>query len=169
MARKCSVCLHPERAAIDKAILAGAKFRDLGRKYQLAKSSLYRHKDHVAESLKKAKAAADVAHADDLMAQVLALMEDARKLQATATRKGDIRGAIQALRVRVEHLALLAKLRGDLPEDSVPGTTHVTLNVLDQETAVKMAQVFVQRHGSRNVALPAPAQPATLEGECSVK
>ena len=49
MARTCTVCSHPERARIDKALVAVQNpYRDIARQYGLSKDALLRHKaDHL--------------------------------------------------------------------------------------------------------------------------
>ena len=43
----CTICQHPERGAIDKAIKEGASLRDIAEKYGSSKSTLSRHKAHM--------------------------------------------------------------------------------------------------------------------------
>jgi hypothetical protein len=43
----CSVCQHPEREAIDKALTEGVSLRDIATQYGPSKSSLSRHKAHL--------------------------------------------------------------------------------------------------------------------------
>ncbi len=49
MTRTCTVCSHPERATIDKALVAVQNpYRDIARQYGLSKDALLRHKaDHL--------------------------------------------------------------------------------------------------------------------------
>ncbi|MFA5064955.1 MAG: helix-turn-helix domain-containing protein [Dehalococcoidia bacterium] len=48
----CSVCQHPEKEAIDKAIKEGVSLRDIADKYGPSKSTLSRHKAHMEISEK---------------------------------------------------------------------------------------------------------------------
>lgn len=44
----CGVCKHPEREAIDKALQNGRSLRDIETEFGISKSSLSRHKQHIA-------------------------------------------------------------------------------------------------------------------------
>jgi hypothetical protein len=75
MPRKCSVCAHPERDTIDKAILAEGILRALARQYGLSRDALERHKkDHIAAALAKTAAAQALTNAEGLAAEIQRLM-----------------------------------------------------------------------------------------------
>lgn len=44
----CGICQHPEREAIDKALQSGRSLRDIEAEFGTSKSSLSRHKQHIA-------------------------------------------------------------------------------------------------------------------------
>ena len=69
MPRPCSICVHPEREAINKALVVNEPLRDIAGRYGTSKSSLERHKDeHLPVKLAKAHAAKETRLADDLLA-----------------------------------------------------------------------------------------------------
>lgn len=48
----CTICSHPKRAEIDKALVAGSVFRDVAQRFAVSRDALFRHKrDHLAEAL----------------------------------------------------------------------------------------------------------------------
>ena len=52
----CSICKHPERRAIDQALMAGSvTLAALSQHYQLSTSSLHRHKAHLHSKINRAK------------------------------------------------------------------------------------------------------------------
>jgi hypothetical protein len=56
MPRSCTVCLHPERKAIDEALFRNkAPFRNVSKQYGVTASALFRHKKHspIAERVRK--------------------------------------------------------------------------------------------------------------------
>lgn len=57
MARPCTVCSHPERQAVDAAILRGDKNRRVAAQYNLVESSIRRHLPHLARAVQAAQAA----------------------------------------------------------------------------------------------------------------
>ena len=76
MPRVCTVCTHPQREAIDKALVAGMPASAVAARYgstraPLGRQSLWRHRDdHLPTMLAKAQEAAEVAAADSLMAEL---------------------------------------------------------------------------------------------------
>jgi len=117
VSRKCTVCKHKERAAIDTALLAGAPFRDLAGQFGLSKTSLHRHKnEHLPRELTKAHEANQISSADELLRQVQALHAKAMAILNTAEKSGDLRTALAAVREARGNLELLARLLGELKE-----------------------------------------------------
>jgi len=69
MPRSCTICTHPDRTAIDEALVGGVAFPALVAEYRVSKDSLSRHKaNHLPAKLVMAQAAEEVAQADDLLA-----------------------------------------------------------------------------------------------------
>jgi hypothetical protein len=112
--RPCSVCTHPDRAAIDAALVNRTSYRDISGQYRVSRSALSRHAEHIPSRLTAASAAADVARADTLLGQVQSLRDRALSLLDRAERDGDLRAAIVALRETRNTVELLAKIAGEL-------------------------------------------------------
>jgi len=76
MPRVCTVCAHPERHAIDRALVAGEAAASVAARYRtktgpLGRMAVQRHREeHVPAALAQTKAAADVANADAIMAEL---------------------------------------------------------------------------------------------------
>ena len=120
MARVCTVCTHPEREAIEGALVADTPSRAVADRFGLSKDAALRHKsDHLPATLVKSREAAEVAHADNLLGQVRELQARALSILDTAEATGDLRTALGAIREARGNLELLAKLLGELKE----GTT----------------------------------------------
>lgn len=117
MPRVCTVCASDQRADIDAALVSGAPNRTIASQYHVTEQSIRRHKaDHLPAALTKAQDAAEVAQADDLLAQVRDLQAKALSILATAEAQGDLRTALAAIREARGNLELLAKLLGELDE-----------------------------------------------------
>lgn len=144
MPRVCTVCSHPERQAIDAALIQSTPNRRIAARYTLNEGSVRRHAaSHLTETLRKgalaaaakkpeniaeaARAealfttkqeneAAEVAHADDLIAKVHKLATDAQRIATAAEASKDFRTALAGVRELTRIVELLAKLRGDLDE-----------------------------------------------------
>jgi len=115
--RACSVCTHPERAAIDAALAEEEPYRHIAARFGASATALRRHKaDHLPAGLTLAHEAADAAQADDLLAQLRDLQARTLRILATAEAAGDLRTALGAIGQARSNLELLAKLLGELNE-----------------------------------------------------
>ena len=115
MSRKCTICHHDEREAIDKALVAGEKYRNIAEQFHVSLAPLVRHRDdHIPAALVKAKNAADAAHADSLLVQVVDLRDKALGVLTKAESSDDLRAAIAAIREARGCVELLGKLAGEL-------------------------------------------------------
>ncbi len=118
MPRSCSICLHPERDAIDKDLSAQKSLRGIARTFfgsANAEDALTRHKaDHLPASLAKATAAKETALGDDLLGQVKQLRNKAISILLKAEASGDYRTALMGIREARGCLELLAEMEGEL-------------------------------------------------------
>jgi len=121
MPRRCTVCVHPERESIDKALITGdSAFLALSALFGVSDSALRRHaKKHLPATLAQAQDAAEVAQADDLLGQVKELRDKAYGVLSKAEAAGDLRTALAAIREARGCLELLAKLLGELSEQPI--------------------------------------------------
>ncbi len=118
MAGRCTVCMHPDRLAIDQALVSGAKQADLVSRYNLAsKHCLSRHSiNHIPAALAKAQAAAEVAEGDNLLGLILEQQATARRIAKDAEQAGEKRTALLAVRELLRIVELQAKLAGQLSD-----------------------------------------------------
>jgi len=124
--RRCTLCVHPEREAIDARIVGGEAARLLAAVYGVSDRALRRHAaNHLPAALADAQSAKAATKADDLLGKVAQLEADAQRLGRTAEAAGDLRTALGAVRELVRIVELLARLRGELDDRA-----QVTVNVL---------------------------------------
>jgi len=117
MPRRCSVCTHPKRDSIDKAIVAGTPYRAIACQFDVGREAVRRHAEkHLPAMLAKAHNVEEVARADDLLAQVRVLKDKAVTILDKAEKTGKLRTALSGIREARECLSLLAKLLGELDE-----------------------------------------------------
>jgi len=125
MPRACTACAHPDRDALDRALVRGEPKRQIAASLGLAESALGRHaRAHLPKMLVAAEQARASANADLLLGELAALQGKALELLARAEADGDLRGAIVALKEARECVALRARLGAELREDEArkPGT-----------------------------------------------
>ena len=117
MPRRCTVCDHRERHSIDQALVTGAPYRSVAKRFGLSESAVYRHKtEHLPVHLLKAREVEEVAQADDLLEQVRHLQAHALDILERAEETGDLRTALAAISQARGNLELLGKLAGELDE-----------------------------------------------------
>ncbi len=115
MPRVCTVCTHPQRSAIDKALVGGAAFRHIASQFGTSTTALQRHKaDHLPAAVATAHEAESVAQADDLLRQLRGLHSKAVSLLLAAERAGDLRTALAGVREARTCLEVLLEVEGEL-------------------------------------------------------
>ena len=127
----CVICEHPQRTAIDRAIMAGDSLRDIGTMFGTDKNAVQRHKNvcwkrtgvTIAPTITTYQTPAEVAIASQnvrSVAQRAGQLVD--KMEALAQRfedKGDTHGILKAAKEIREGLRLLAQLSGELSPNQV--------------------------------------------------
>ena len=117
MSRTCTICSHPERNAIDRALIESRPLREVARHYETSKDALFRHKaEHLPGTLVKAKEAEDIASAGGLLKQIVDLQQRTLTVLEKAEDKEDLKTVLQAVRESRGNLELLAKMLGELHE-----------------------------------------------------
>lgn len=134
----CKICSHPQRTAIDRAIMAGDSLRDIGTMFGTAKSEVHRHKTGcmrnmvvpVPVTLPAYKTTTDVLTVKQTTATVLqrvsALIDVLEKQAAECASDADRRNMNGTALALLKALELNARLTGEL----LPaGNTAVQVNV----------------------------------------
>lgn len=101
MPRACTICRHPDRAAIDAAILAGDPYRAIGRRHGVTHRAVARHRQaHLLASPVRAdgSVAPAMREGEEALEQVRALLQRARDVLLRAESAGDWQVALPAIR-----------------------------------------------------------------------
>lgn len=118
MPRVCTVCSHPERDAVDAALVSAAgTIRGIADTYGVSRQAAYRHTaDHLPAHLARAREAADYAASDSLLDRLRGLnRETADVLRAAKTAANhDLR--LRAIARAEKQLELEARLLGELQD-----------------------------------------------------
>jgi len=116
----CTICRHPDRPAIDRALVAGESFRNVAERFGTSATAAFRHKgDHLPAAMVKAHEAEDVGHAIDVVKQLRAINAATLAVLADARRAGDGDLALRSVDRVQRQLELQAKLLGALDERPV--------------------------------------------------
>jgi hypothetical protein len=147
------VCDHPERHGIDEALVTGAPYRSVAKRFGLSESAVYRHKgEHLPAHLLKAREVEEVAQADDLLEQVRNLQAHALDILERAEKTGDLRTALAAISQARGNLELLGKLAGELDERPV---TNVLISSEWLELRAVIVGALEPHPGAREAVLGA--------------
>ena len=125
MAQLCSVCAHPERKAIDSALVSGqVSNRSVAKSYGLSYPSVRRHlaAHLVAQVAKRVQEASS--YTDAIAADVNALREKALSLGAKAEASKDYRTALMAVRELTRLVELLHRVKLDDSRDARDVAMH---------------------------------------------
>jgi transposase-like protein len=115
MPRTCTICIHPDRPAIDAALVGGAVLRNIAQQFGTSATALHRHKaDHLPAAVATAHEAEQVAKADDLLEQLQALRNKAMALLLKAEAAGDYRTALAGIREARACIETLLEVEGEL-------------------------------------------------------
>jgi hypothetical protein len=127
----CTVCSHPQRVELEQAHLGGATLRTLAKQFGRNKDTIQKHvAQHIPAAAQKAIEAAnarDVEHGDSIIAELRELRDEAKRLQAKAEKKSDIRTALTAIRELVRLVELKARVLGELRDKEI-SITNVQLD-----------------------------------------
>lgn len=114
--RRCSICSHAEREAIDKAVIAQESYRGISRKFAVSEDALHRHaKNHLAQHLADARQN----YAFDLVKQLKDINRASREVLKDARDSKDHGLMLRAVDRVYRQIELQAKLLGDLAAQPV--------------------------------------------------
>ncbi len=115
MPRVCTICTHPEKEAINQALVNGEPFRHIAARYGTSTGALQRHKaDDLPSIMVKSEKAREVAHADDLVWQIKQLRNKAISILGQAETAGDLKTALMGGREARACIELLAEMEGEI-------------------------------------------------------
>ncbi len=137
----CSICNHPDRTAIDKALVTrSASMRDVAGHYGVSRSALSRHKANhlprLVEAAKASEAAQAVTSGVALMDELDGLLNRALAILEAAEETGQLKVALQAIREARECIKTCADLA-------------VTAEL--EERVEELEELIEQRGGLRSV------------------
>ena len=138
MPRVCTICTHPEKEAINAALIANEPFRHIAARYGTSTGALQRHKaDDLPSIMVKSEEAKEVAHADDLVWQIKQLRNKAIGILGKAETAGDLKTALMGVREARACIELLAEMEGEL-------NRNPTVNILVAPEWLQVRTVMLQ-------------------------
>ena len=120
MPRTCTICAHPQREAIDRALVAGTSLATIATLHHVIDESLRRHRDaHLPKSIVRAQEALDVRQALDVVKQLKDINGATLDVLKEARDQGDPVLALTAIDRIHKQIELQAKLLGELDDRPV--------------------------------------------------
>ena len=117
MARRCTVCSHPDRPAIDQMLVNLRPFRTIAQQFKVSPWAVLRHHDdHLPATLVKAQEQEDVRQAIDHIAQLKAINGATLAILKDARAQGNADMALKAIDRLRRQIELQAKLIGELDD-----------------------------------------------------
>ena len=142
MPRRCTVCVHPDRKAIDVALIDGTAVSTLSNAYGLGYESLRRHRDnHLPASLVRGHQAVEVIEADTLLDRLRWLGQRALRSLDEAERAGGHAARAAYLRECRGCLELEARMLGTLPPAVL---IAMGVNIVQAESSVTEVRVIYE-------------------------
>ena len=122
MVKRCSVCSHPARPEIDRALIARVPLRTLAVAHGLSPSALHRHTRHLAQALAAQERRQDEAHLTGLLDKLDLLEARLDRLFRATEAANSYHIALGCLQETLRLLALQERLRqSQAPPRAVTG------------------------------------------------
>jgi hypothetical protein len=117
MSTRCTVCNHPERYAIEHALVAGASNRDIAGRFRLSRSAVSRHTaSHLPATEVRVVHARDAERAESLHDRLEELYRRAEGILDQAESAGRHNVALAGIKELRGILEFAAKLAGNVAE-----------------------------------------------------
>jgi hypothetical protein len=145
MPRLCAVCAHPERQAIDRAIIAGEPKSAISRRWGLGPDAVERHAKigHVVrnEQIIAAKNMLTPASGgDDIVEKLQELMKIVRGMMDSSIQNNQYLASLACARELVRIYELVAKLTGQLDESA-----RVNIALVQQQQREAEQELMLER------------------------
>jgi hypothetical protein len=170
MPRVCTICSHPNRAKIEAALVNGEPNRRIASRFQIQEIAIRRHvADHFPATLARAREALEITRGDALLDQVKTVLAKTWVVLAHVEAEHDHEKTLKALAGLDARLTLLAKMMGELRDQSV---TNILVIPEWQQLRTRVLAALVPYPDARAAvvaaleAVPIPSGPtgAVLDG-----
>jgi len=114
MPRVCTICSHPDHAAIDAAVVSGEPNQRVAARYGVTESSIRRHRDagHIRDAVKQGHAEFRLVTAEELRKIAQTGLVTLMDILKRARIRGDDKIALQATRELREYVVFMEKIIG---------------------------------------------------------
>jgi hypothetical protein len=114
--RACTVCMSPDRDAVDAAIVERVPFRTIAHRFAVTRDAAMRHRAHVSASLMAVQRRRDTRNGETLADRIESLYTRASAILDAAETEGRSTVALAAVRELRAIVELLGKLTGEIDD-----------------------------------------------------
>ena len=138
MPRTCTICNHPEREAIETAIVAGISNRSIALQFGTSHMAVQRHAtDHIQQEIKNSQAAQEEARGLDIVKQLKEINDITREILKQSRGISTHEITLKAVARVEKQLELQAKLLGAI--DDRPVNIYITPEWIAIRTVIVQA------------------------------
>lgn len=157
MARNCSICVHPEREAIDRALTSRTAQRTIADHYGVSKTCLVRHSAHIAQVLARPAPIELGESTSGILAHLQRIVARCERYEQEAADKGLLSTALGAIREQTRVMEVLLRAAEARAEraaavEPAPGLTNAL------EALEHLRAVVIPRLEARAVLEAKPAE-----------
>lgn len=148
MAVKCTICTHPERLKIDKALVEGSvSIRAIASKWHVGREALRRHVDngHIKAKIAKVQAAHEAVEADDLLNEIREIEQETKDVIQSAKDDKKPYLVLKAIDTRHKQIELKGKVLGSFKGDKPNGPTSKAREMSDEEIERRARDILDKR------------------------
>jgi hypothetical protein len=111
MVKRCSICSHPSRMAIDRSLKAAVPYRTLAGQFGLSQAALCRHRKHLSRELELQRRDQDQTHQAAMLERLELLDARLDRLFTSAADYHSLHVALGCIRESLRLLSLLERVR----------------------------------------------------------
>lgn len=150
MSQTCKACGHPEREAIDQALIKNEPFRHIAARHGVSTGTLQRHRPHLTKDLVRVREAVEVARSERLLdcvrdgeGRAERMYAAAEAIMVRALESEDLRTALNAIRTAVDvmgearqYMELRGELSGEFEKEKAPAWPEARIVITRDEDPV---------------------------------
>jgi hypothetical protein len=140
MPRPCSICRHPEVAAINADLFSGGTYRVIAERYGTSSTTLSRHRPHIARAIEKVKRVAatrldktvekqeaavairEAVQVETVLDRLRAYHRTIQEILKAALESKDHAGALRAVLAGLKQVELEGRILGELNDHGGSGS-----------------------------------------------
>jgi len=160
MSTTCSICRHPKRKPIDKALIAGDHEYSIANRFAVSRDAVHRHKakghagirraiekvraKREAENDRQADEMAATVEPGSLVVQLRKLIAEAQSIAKEARRTRNLSVAMSGIDRQTRVLELIARISGELDESTRVNVLIAQRRAEEEEQITDLARLTVE-------------------------